>query len=251
MRKFLLFIVMAAVMAGCVPVQQQTPIVLLGDPINDADIYHDKRLPSGYVTLRNPEIGKVKKVDVGVNMYEKTYRIDYDTYKLSIKTEATVEVPGATLNTYNNDIQYDLYAWGKDKHKAFCALLIRANRKVCLVDPEDSGYFNYAAYGNLDHLYKLGYSIKYETEKMLPRYDSKSFRYIALYQGYSDGTAKISFREFFDNTARPAFTQDISYQLNKKSDTIVGFKGLRIRIISADNTSITYEILKDYDENTE
>lgn len=45
---------------------------------------------------------------------------------------------------------------------------------------------------------------------------------------------------------RPAFTQDIEYELNKNNTTIIGFKGLRIEVIKATNLDITYKIIQDY-----
>jgi hypothetical protein len=41
--------------------------------------------------------------------------------------------------------------------------------------------------------------------------------------------------------ARPSFTQDLQYDLSEGN--IVGFKGLRIEIIKAQNTKIEYKIL--------
>jgi hypothetical protein len=46
--------------------------------------------------------------------------------------------------------------------------------------------------------------------------------------------------------ARPSFTQDIDYELNKDGSTIIGFKGLRIEVIKATNIDITYKVVKDY-----
>ncbi|MGZ8545817.1 MAG: hypothetical protein ACXWVU_00350 [Sulfuricurvum sp.] len=77
-------------------------------------------------------------------------------------------------------------------------------------------------------------------------YTENSFKYEALYQGRIDNKIKISFREFKDDMARPAFTQDIDYELNKNGDTIVGFKGLRIKVIKATNMDITYSVIQDY-----
>ena len=46
--------------------------------------------------------------------------------------------------------------------------------------------------------------------------------------------------------ARPAFTQDIEYELDKDGKTLIGFKGLRIEVEKATNLDITYKIIKDY-----
>ena len=46
--------------------------------------------------------------------------------------------------------------------------------------------------------------------------------------------------------ARPAFNQDLQYDLNDSN--IVGFKGLRIEVIKATNTSIEYKILSSFNK---
>ncbi len=42
--------------------------------------------------------------------------------------------------------------------------------------------------------------------------------------------------------ARPAFTQDLTYDHKNGETTVVGFKGLRMRVIDASNTKVTYII---------
>lgn len=74
----------------------------------------------------------------------------------------------------------------------------------------------------------------------------KTFKYQALYQGKVENKIKISFREFKDDMARPAFTQDIEYELEGNKPTIIGFKGLRIEVKKLTNLNITYSVIKDY-----
>lgn len=62
-----------------------------------------------------------------------------------------------------------------------------------------------------------------------------------LYNGRSGSTIKFSYREFFDNMARPAFTQDLVYDLDESSE--IAFKAMRIKVLSATNSTITYTIL--------
>lgn len=65
-----------------------------------------------------------------------------------------------------------------------------------------------------------------------------------IYNGKVGNNVKFIYREFINDMARPAFNQDLQYDL-AESNTI-GFKGLRIEIIKATNTSIEYKILSDF-----
>ncbi len=69
-----------------------------------------------------------------------------------------------------------------------------------------------------------------------------SFKRELLYTGISKNTITILYREFKDNIIRPAFTQEIKYDLNENN--IIGYQGSRFEIINANNTGITYKVLK-------
>ncbi len=60
----------------------------------------------------------------------------------------------------------------------------------------------------------------------------------------TDSILSFTYREFIGNIARPAFFQNVEY--NIKKDNIIGFKGLRLKIIEFTNTEIKYEILKSF-----
>lgn len=66
-----------------------------------------------------------------------------------------------------------------------------------------------------------------------------------VYGGMSQKVISISYREFKNDFARPAFTQELKYDLNE-GDTI-GFRGARFQVIKANNTSLTYKVLKHLD----
>jgi len=66
------------------------------------------------------------------------------------------------------------------------------------------------------------------------------FRQELLYSGMSNGELQFSYREFAADFARPAFTQDASYDYTPGGE--VTFKGARITVIQADNQSIAYVV---------
>mgnify|MGYP001043013533 CR=1 FL=1 len=52
------------------------------------------------------------------------------------------------------------------------------------------------------------------------------------------------YREYINDMARPAFNQELQYDLNESN--IIGFKGLRIEVILATNTKIEYKVLSSF-----
>jgi len=71
---------------------------------------------------------------------------------------------------------------------------------------------------------------------------SSFFKQELVYAGISQGTVAITYKEYKDDQIRPAFTQELRFDL--KEGNQVGFRGARVRIIKAGNVSIQYVVEK-------
>lgn len=69
-----------------------------------------------------------------------------------------------------------------------------------------------------------------------------SFQKELIYTGVSRNTITLVYREYINDFARPAFTQELKYDL--ADGDIIGFKGARFQIIKATNIGIQYKVLK-------
>ena len=65
-----------------------------------------------------------------------------------------------------------------------------------------------------------------------------SFRQELIYNGKSQNVIKVSYREFKDDFARPAFQQDLLYDLSESKE--IGFRGTIIEVLEATNTYIKF-----------
>lgn len=83
----------------------------------------------------------------------------------------------------------------------------------------------------------------YELTKEVSSF-SNSFQQTLLYSGKSGDEIKISYREFSNDSARPAFNNDAVYDISESK--VIGYKGAEIEVIKVDNTSITYRLLKNF-----
>ena len=80
--------------------------------------------------------------------------------------------------------------------------------------------------------------------KKRTRPGATGFHQTLLYNGRVDNKINIGYREFSNDMARPAFNNDVEYDLS--ASTLIGYKGASIEIISADNSSITYRVLRSF-----
>lgn len=69
-----------------------------------------------------------------------------------------------------------------------------------------------------------------------------SFKRELIYSGVSGGVVRISYREFSGDLARPAFTQELTYDLADGDE--IGFRGARFRVVKATNTTIHYVVIR-------
>ena len=68
--------------------------------------------------------------------------------------------------------------------------------------------------------------------------NSPTFIQELIYNGRIENALKFVYREFSGDYIKPAFTQEVQYDLNQSE--VIGFKNLRIKIINATNTEIEY-----------
>ncbi len=119
-------------------------------------------------------------------------------------------------------------------------------KPACFVDRDRDGRFEIvkAAPGAIWFETKLPVPVGYATgEDIRPTPDSKKME--LLYQGFASKTVKLSYREYINDMARPAFFQDASYEIESFPSEI-SFKGLRLRLLSAGNSGIEYMVLSPF-----
>jgi hypothetical protein len=66
-----------------------------------------------------------------------------------------------------------------------------------------------------------------------------------LFTGAKGAVLSFTYREFIGNIARPSFFQNVNYDIEESN--VIGFKGVRLKILEYTNTSIKYEILRTFD----
>ena len=193
-------------------------------------------------TIYIPELNKTSTVEVGQNMYEKVHAI-YECRK-SVKFSEEV------ASKYNNRDN----CFKKLKNNE-CDMFIRLSGGKFyknLIDKNCDGKFTNRVKRQLFDKTVLEKPIKYQIVNAKPsKIVNDSFKYVVLYQGKVGNKLNISFQSFVsihgEFIIRDAFTQNIQYELDKNGEALIGFKGLRIKVLKATNLDITYKVISDYD----
>lgn len=86
-------------------------------------------------------------------------------------------------------------------------------------------------------------SDQYERVKK-PVLSANSFQQTLIYSGRIGNKINISYREFSNDFARPAFNNDVEYDLSDSN--YIGYKGAKIEIIEATNELIKYRVIRNF-----
>ena len=199
-----------------------------------------------------PAANEIATVSVGENMYNEYSTKLTKTFRAKILSEAESEMDlGNTLNMPSGTSAPLKEVYGT-RHKALCVddstRSATGRYDACLVDINNDGTFDHSMFKVRQKYFPLKSMVRYEVtdEKEIMSIEIPRFKYHVLYQGLSKGSVKISFREFINDMARPAFTQDISYDLEKNGTTTIAFKNLRINVLKATSSEISYTVIKPF-----
>lgn len=131
--------------------------------------------------------------------------------------------------------RYEFEDQNRTRYKFFATkqeiYLIKENKKIC-INKEDEAHCADA---------------DYSTDVKLSKKSPSSFQQTLLYNGRIGNRIAFGYREFSNNSARPAFNNDVTYDLDESN--IIGYKGARLEIIKATNTEITYKLISSFEKN--
>lgn len=209
-------IAVMALLAGCVSVQ-----------FNGAETEMTK--------VDRPPIGTVVTAYVGDQLLQKGELIEEKVLQVNQTVDGVAyDIPQGIYPQIGYDEKNDYYSSSgvirgalSDPDKAL--MLGKDSRsKLCVVT-----VFNA----------KSCYVADYERKSRLSERGA-NFQQTLIYSGRIGDKINIGYREFSNNNARPAFNNDVEYDLSVSN--IIGYKGAQIEVIEADNTSITYRVLRSF-----
>jgi hypothetical protein len=199
-------------------------------------------------TGRKPELNTISKINVGDSLFS---QFRYWS-KTGTRLSDNVSV-GFALGSVRASSGAFLVRSIANNKTAFCTEqntyfdpLAGAIKPACFVDSKRDGTLTHVlvAPGLVWFEKELPNPVKYEeSELLVPR--QNAFRNELLFQGASNKTLRLLYREFVNDMARPAFFQDVSYDLTSVPMT-VNFRSVRIEVIEAGNDGLTYRVLSGF-----
>lgn len=200
--------------------------------------------------LQNYQLGKVNQAYVGDPIVEKAYlkytELESGAYTPVQTIQSTTGFSPLTKGTVHNVLFEDkedgsFYIDALHPHVNFG---IKIDKDGHLLDTHP--YYRNFVWTN-HGLVKLGLGKVgdklFKPTKSVKNLDPESFKVEIIYLGLDDKNMKAAYREYKDDIARPAFYQDITYNL-EQSNTI-RYKNYKIDVIDFTNEYVKFTVLED------
>lgn len=179
-----------------------------------------------------PQIGTVATIGIGEKMLTKSDAVE--TRAMILAQDQPIGEFIVRKGTYSQIAD-------KDEYQTFGGVLITSaaglpvkHNKIHLFSKDGSVCIGRTPCAKFD--YVMGATTNYQMA---------SFQSTLIYSGRIGNRITLGYREFQRNVARPAFNNDVAYDLSESM--IVGYKGARLEVLSATNTEIRYKVLAGFD----
>jgi hypothetical protein len=198
---------------------------------------------------RIPELNQEAQISVGSTVFSQYRYWSKVGYLLGEPLETSVYLNKVSVPAGEFLVKADVD--GKivycTEHRTWLDPLVGPISTTCFVDTDNSGSTFGRVMGRPGMVWltkDLDRRIPYSKQELqVPRADSKKME--LLYQGYSAKTLRLSYREYVNDFARPAFFQDVSYDIASFPADIT-FRTVKLRISGADNSGLHYQVLSGF-----
>jgi hypothetical protein len=181
-----------------------------------------------------PSTGAITTVSVGSNIHEYSKSFSYIAPVNDIEMRGGQWLLPLTVPAGTQLTQVD----SKTKFKA-CT---DNGQGPCGLDDDGDGTFDRMAQDFVTSALKLKVKVPYSLKRIVVD-TSESFKQVILYQGATSDTLRLSYREFKDNMARQAFTEELTIPLDKTFPQDIAVKAVKLRIHKINGLGMTYEVL--------
>ncbi|MHC9246034.1 hypothetical protein [Aeromonas jandaei] len=214
--------------------------IALSLAIGGCAVNYDPNTSSKTILVDFPPIGEINTAYVGDNMMSKGLQFESEAVVLKTPVDGVFyDIPSGT---------YDMLGTNKD---GYIFKTITRDNKMVLIGPLSDPYQALGVRKNKPNelcvITTLGayecYKADFEIKKVTSTTEA-SFQQTLIYSGKIGNKINIGYRESSNDIARPAFNNDVEYDLNESKE--IGYKGAIVEIISADNQKITYRVIKSF-----
>ena len=191
-----------------------------------------------------PELGTIAEASVGDTLLTQGTKRIGEAIKL---VNSGYRPQSGISNVYIKFAESDLYYWYADsKSPKFTTEDGLATNGVTIKKEKSTG--NLCPFQITGGGYSAGYNcykgVKHEEINEYALNHINSFQQSLMYNGKIGSKINIAYREFSNDSARPAFNNSVEYDMSES--TTIAYKGAVLKVIEYTNTKIRYEVVKNF-----
>ena len=119
----------------------------------------------------------------------------------------------------------------------------------CVIDTDDDGRFDRVSFNDVGGAKNIVPPVPYDKEPVQMGVNARfgegnDFKRVYVFTGVSGDTLTISYREFVNDLARPAFTENLSLPLSKEFPQSIALKNRVFEITGVDGMGLHYKLVK-------
>ena len=199
------------------------------------------------MSISEPPLGSINTSHIGDIMLRQGKYREHDSIYVTEKIDvmwAYTLLPGHYLKQGEDDVGEFYYPGGDEPGHVDKALIadpwksVMARKDppaICVIT-----IFNVATC-NTEHQ-------NYFERRKKPVLNPDSFQQTLIYSGKIGNKINVGYREFSGNMARPAFNNNVEYDLSESM--LIGYKGARLEVMEANNQHIKYKVIQNFNNAT-
>ena len=188
-----------------------------------------------------PIVGTLSTATVGSTVYQRDHYRVLPAYTIAEPVVAKIIFARVNLPPETRLLQIE----SKTKLKACAAASIADFRNKlyqgCLMDDDGDGKFDRVAGNEVQGGKKLDHPIAYKQSEYIEP-SSDSVKQVVIFLGSTKDTLRLSYREFVNDMARPAFTEEYTFPLAATFPQPVAFKDVKLTVTGIDGGGLHYKV---------
>lgn len=194
-------------------------------------------------SVSEPPLGTINITQVGDVMLEQGKYVEHDAIFVPQKIDAGMYTiyPGLYLKTGENESVESYYPGGSNAGRVDKSPLADNWSNVIIKKSASPQICVLTVYGTAITTCSPASSIQRQKSN---GYSADSFQQTLIYNGKVGNKINIGYRESSDKYARPAFSNNVEYDLSESR--VIGYKGAQLKILEATNQHIKYEVLQNF-----
>jgi hypothetical protein len=197
--------------------------------------------------LHTPALGVEARATTGSVIYERATAYKRNLARLQTLGDysAKMGLVGAPIN-----IPHGTVVTRNETGPGYCTdqpvyrMALFGPQSICLIDSDGDNAFDRFSLNvpNSSESYRLRTALPYQAFQSQTAISADGFRQTLTFLGAAGGVLRLSYREFRDDVARPAFTEELTYTAPSAFPDVISFRDIEIVVEGLDNSGLRYRV---------